>query len=80
MPSFISDVDIGNKIVWNLMFVAFSAALALQICHSWKRKVYQIKTLISIKTRFLYLNLGKIPKFDYHVSCLCLRPHKEKSF
>ena len=62
MPPNISDVDIGNKIVWNLMFVAFSAALALQICHSWKRKVYQMKTLISIKTRFLYLNLGKIPK------------------
>ena len=58
MPSFISDVDIGNKIVWNLMFVAFSAALALQICHSWKRKVYQIKTLISIKTRFLNWHIG----------------------
>ena len=45
MPPNISDVDIGNKIVWNLMFVAFSAALALQICHSWKRKVCRMKTL-----------------------------------
>ena len=78
MPSFISDVDIGNKIVWNLMFVAFSAALALQICHSWKRKVYQMKTLISI----IHLGIIKMAHMvlrDYHVSCLCLRPHKEKS-
>ena len=65
MPPNISDVDIGNKIVWNLMFVAFSAALALQICHSWKRKVYQIKTLISIKTRFLNGTYGfkRLPCF-----------------
>ena len=51
MPPNISDVDIGNKIVWNLMFVVFSASLALQICHSWKRKVYGMKILMLRGTR-----------------------------
>ena len=51
MPPNISDVDIGNKIVWNLMFVAFSAALALQICYSWKRKVYRMKNVMPMTTK-----------------------------
>ena len=66
MPPNISDVDIGNKIVWNLMFVAFSAALALQICHSWKRKVYRMKNVMPMRTKFFKLThmvLG-----NYHVS------------